>query len=161
MVFVAFQMTFAIITPALITGATAERWKFGAFLAFVAAWSSWSTPRSRTGCSTATAFSTPRMQPGKFFAQDFAGGTVVHINAGAAGLAMALVLGQRHGSARSTARHNIPFILLGAGLLWFGWFGFNAGSALAANDLASYAWVTTNTATAAAMLGWLVGGEAA
>ena len=94
---------------------------------------------------------------GKFFAQDFAGGTVVHINAGAAGLAMALVLGRRRGWPRENMRgHNIPFVMLGAGLLWFGWFGFNAGSALAANNLAGYAWVNTNTATATAMLGWLI-----
>jgi Amt family ammonium transporter len=90
-------------------------------------------------------------------ALDFAGGTVVHINAGAAGLAMALLLGKRRGWPREQMRpHNVPFVLLGAGLLWFGWFGFNAGSALAANNLAGYAFVNTNTATAAAMLGWLV-----
>jgi Amt family ammonium transporter len=90
-------------------------------------------------------------------AEDFAGGTVVHANAGAAGLAMALVLGKRAGWKKDPMRpHNLPFTLLGAGLLWFGWFGFNAGSALGANSLAGYAFVNTNTATAAAMLGWIV-----
>ena len=92
-----------------------------------------------------------------FFAQDFAGGTVVHINAGAAGLAMALVLGKRKGWPKDEhARHNMPFVLLGAGLLWFGWFGFNAGSELAADNVAGFAWVNTNTATATALLGWLL-----
>jgi Amt family ammonium transporter len=90
-------------------------------------------------------------------AEDFAGGTVVHANAGAAGLAMAIVLGKRLGWKKDPMRpHNVPFTLLGAGLLWFGWFGFNAGSALGANNLAGYAFVNTNTATAAAMLGWII-----
>ena len=90
-------------------------------------------------------------------AEDFAGGTVVHANAGAAGLALALVLGKRKGWRKDPMRpHNLPFVLLGAGLLWFGWFGFNAGSALAANDTAAVAFTTTNTATAAAMIGWLI-----
>jgi ammonium transporter, Amt family len=160
MAIVAFQLTFAIITPALITGAAADRWKFGAFVAFVTVWSiviyapvahwvfdgyGWLN-RSLIASSH-----------GHFFAEDFAGGTVVHINAGAAGLAMALVLGKRKGWPKEQMRgHNIPFVLLGAGLLWFGWFGFNAGSALGANDLASYAWMNTNTATATALIGWIV-----
>ena len=94
-------------------------------------------------------------------AEDFAGGTVVHINAGAAGLALALVLGKRRGWPKEPMRpHNVPFVLLGAGLLWFGWFGFNAGSALGANQLAGYAFVNTNTATAAALLGLARRGEA-
>jgi Amt family ammonium transporter len=94
---------------------------------------------------------------GHFFAEDFAGGTVVHINAGAAGLAMALVLGKRIGWPRQNMRgHNIPFVMLGAGLLWFGWFGFNAGSELGADAVAGYAWVNTNTATATALLGWIL-----
>ncbi|WP_375489814.1 ammonium transporter [uncultured Jatrophihabitans sp.] len=158
-VFFAFQLTFAIITPALITGSTADRWKFGSFVAFVTVWSivvyapvahwvfdAW-------GWLNRSAF-----EPGnKFFAQDFAGGTVVHINAGAAGLAMAFVLGKRKGWPGTNMRgHNIPFVMLGAGLLWFGWFGFNAGSELAADPTASFAWVNTNGATATAMLGWLV-----
>ena len=90
-------------------------------------------------------------------AEDFAGGTVVHANAGAAAMAVAIVLGKRRGWPRDNFRpHNVPFVLLGAGLLWFGWFGFNAGSALGANNLAGYAFVNTNTATAAALLGWLI-----
>jgi Amt family ammonium transporter len=158
-VFVAFQLTFAIITPALITGSTADRWKFGAFVAFVAVWSvvvyapvaHWVFDAygwlNRSGFETGN----------HFFAQDFAGGTVVHINAGAAGLAMAFVLGKRKGWPGTNMRgHNIPFVMLGAGLLWFGWFGFNAGSELAADNVASFAWVNTNTATATAMLGWLL-----
>jgi Amt family ammonium transporter len=158
-VFVVFQLTFAIITPALISGSTADRWKFGSFVVFVAIWSvvvyapvaHWVFDAygwlNRSGFSSGA----------HLWAEDFAGGTVVHINAGAAGLAMALVLGKRRGWPREQMRgHNIPFVLLGAGLLWFGWFGFNAGSALAANSLAGYAWLNTNTATATALLGWLV-----
>ncbi len=158
-VFVAFQLTFAIITPALITGSTADRWKFGAFVAFVTVWSvvvyapvaHWVFDAygwlNRSGFETGN----------HFFAQDFAGGTVVHINAGAAGLAMALILGRRKGWPGTNMRgHNIPFVMLGAGLLWFGWFGFNAGSELAADNVAGFAWVNTNTATATAMLGWLL-----
>jgi Amt family ammonium transporter len=157
-VFVVFQATFAIITPALITGSTADRWKFGAFVVFVAFWSvlvyapvaHWVFDAygwlNRSGFSSGA----------HLWAEDFAGGTVVHINAGAAGLAMALVLGRRRGWPREQMRgHNIPFVLLGAGLLWFGWFGFNAGSARAANSLAGYAWLNTNTATATALLGWI------
>ncbi|HEX8094626.1 ammonium transporter [Jatrophihabitans sp.] len=157
-VFVAFQLTFAIITPALITGSTADRWKFGAFIAFVSAWSILIYAPVAHWVFNGYGFLNQSMQSaGKFFAEDFAGGTVVHINAGAAGLAMALVLGRRRGWPRENMRgHNIPFVMLGAGLLWFGWFGFNAGSALAANGLAGYAWMNTNTATATAMLGWLI-----
>jgi Amt family ammonium transporter len=160
MTFVAFQLTFAIITPALITGSTADRWKFGAFVAFVAAWSILIYAPVAHWVFDGYGWLNRSLIPssdGHFFAQDFAGGTVVHINAGAAGLAMALVLGRRRGWPRENMRgHNIPFVMLGAGLLWFGWFGFNAGSALAANNLASYAWVNTNTATATALLGWIV-----
>ncbi|WP_396327545.1 ammonium transporter [Jatrophihabitans lederbergiae] len=157
-VFVAFQLTFAIITPALITGSTADRWKFGAFIAFVSAWSILIYAPVAHWVFNGYGFLNQSLRPaGKFFAEDFAGGTVVHINAGAAGLAMALVLGKRRGWPKENMRgHNIPFVMLGAGLLWFGWFGFNAGSALAANGLAGYAWMNTNTATATAMLGWLI-----
>lgn len=157
-VFVAFQLTFAIITPALITGSTADRWKFGAFIAFVSAWSILIYAPVAHWVFNGYGFLNSSLRPaGKFFAEDFAGGTVVHINAGAAGLAMALVLGKRRGWPKENMRgHNIPFVMLGAGLLWFGWFGFNAGSALAANGLAGYAWMNTNTATATAMLGWLI-----
>ncbi len=160
MAFVAFQLTFAIITPALITGSTADRWKFGSFVAFVTLWSVLIYAPVAHWVFDGFGFlnrSLIASSGGHFFAEDFAGGTVVHINAGAAGLAMALLLGKRKGWPKENMRgHNIPFVMLGAGLLWFGWFGFNAGSALTASNLASYAWVNTNTATATAMFGWLV-----
>ena len=158
-VFVAFQLTFAIITPALITGSTADRWKFGAFVAFVTVWSVVVyAPVAHWVFDAYGWLNRSAFEPGNhFFAQDFAGGTVVHINAGAAGLAMAFVLGKRRGWPKTNMRgHNIPFVMLGAGLLWFGWFGFNAGSELAADNVAGFAWVNTNTATATAMLGWLL-----
>lgn len=151
MAFVAFQLTFAIITPALISGSTADRWKFGAFVAFVAVWSVVIYAPVAHWVFDAYGWAA------KLGSEDFAGGTVVHINAGAAGLAMALVLGRRRGWPKEKMRgHNIPFVMLGAGLLWFGWFGFNAGSALGANDLASFAWMNTNTATATALIGWIM-----
>ena len=154
--FVAFQVTFAIITPALITGSTADRWKFGAFVAFVSAWSILIYAPVAHWVFNGYGWLNRVSSDGKFFAEDFAGGTVVHINAGAAGLAMCLVLGRRRGWPKEQMRgNNIPFVMLGAGLLWFGWFGFNAGSALTAGNLASYAWVNTNTATACALIGWL------
>ena len=159
MCFVAFQLTFAIITPALITGSTADRWKFGAFVAFVAIWSVVIyAPVAHWVFDAYGWLNRSAIEPGNHFvAEDFAGGTVVHINAGAAGLAMCLVLGKRRGWPKEQMRgHNIPFVLLGAGLLWFGWFGFNAGSELAADSVASAAWMNTNTATATAMLGWLL-----
>ena len=159
MCFVAFQLTFAIITPALITGSTADRWKFGAFVTFVAIWSVVIyAPVAHWVFDAYGWLNRSAIEPGNhFFAEDFAGGTVVHINAGAAGLAMCIVLGKRKGWPKEQMRgHNIPFVLLGAGLLWFGWFGFNAGSELAADGVASAAWVNTNTATATAMLGWLL-----
>jgi Amt family ammonium transporter len=158
-VFVAFQLTFAIITPALITGSTADRWKFGAFVTFVTIWSVVIyAPVAHWVFDGYGWLNRSAIEPGgHFFAEDFAGGTVVHINAGAAGLAMAIVLGRRRGYPKENMRgHNIPFVLLGAGLLWFGWFGFNAGSALTASNLAGFAWVNTNTATATALLGWIV-----
>ena len=165
MAIVAFQLTFAIITPALITGSTADRWKFGPFVAFVALWSvliyapvaHWVFDGYGWLNKSAINIGTAASPVYKFWAEDFAGGTVVHINAGAAGLAMALLLGKRRGWPQQAMRgHNIPFVMLGAALLWFGWFGFNAGSALTASDLASYAWVNTNTATATALIGWIV-----
>ncbi len=159
MCFVAFQLTFAIITPALITGSTADRWKFGAFVTFVAIWSIVIyAPVAHWVFDAYGWLNRSAIEPGNhFFAEDFAGGTVVHINAGAAGLAMCLVLGKRRGWPKEQMRgHNIPFVLLGAGLLWFGWFGFNAGSELGADGVASAAWMNTNTATATAMLGWLL-----
>jgi Amt family ammonium transporter len=148
-VFVAFQLMFAIITPALIVGSTADRWKFGAFVTFVTVWA------VVDYAVVAHWVFDPYGWLFKLGAEDFAGGTVVHANAGAAGLAMCLVLGKRKGWPKEQMRpHNVPFVLLGAGLLWFGWFGFNAGSALTASG-AAIPFLTTNTATAAAMLGWL------
>ena len=150
MVFVVFQLMFAVITPALITGSTADRWKFGAFVPFIALWS------ILVYSPVAHWVFSPEGWLFKRGALDFAGGTVVHINAGIAGLALAVVLGRRRGWPKERMRpHNVPFVLLGAGLLWFGWFGFNAGSALGANQLAGYAFVNTNTATAAALLAWI------
>ena len=157
--FVAFQLTFAIITPALITGSTADRWKFGSFVAFVTIWSIVIYAPVAHWVFDGYGWLNRSLinKDGHFFAQDFAGGTVVHINAGAAGLAMAFLLGKRKGWPKEQMRgHNIPFVMLGAGLLWFGWFGFNAGSELAADSTASAAWVNTNTATATALLGWLL-----
>jgi Amt family ammonium transporter len=149
--FVAFQLMFAIITPALWTGSTADRLKFGPFVTLVVLWSLlvYAPIAHWVWAPTGWLF--------KLGALDFAGGTVVHANAGAAGLALALALGKRKGWPKEPMRpHNLPFVLLGAGLLWFGWFGFNAGSALTAGGLASVAFVTTNTATASAMLGWVI-----
>jgi Amt family ammonium transporter len=151
MVFVVFQLMFAVITPALITGSTADRFKFAAFVPFVVLWSI-----LVYGPVAHWVFS-PEGWLFKKGALDFAGGTVVHINSGIAGVALAIFLGRRKGWPKENMRpHNVPFVLLGAGLLWFGWFGFNAGSALAANSLAGYAFVNTNTATAAALLGWIL-----
>jgi Amt family ammonium transporter len=157
--FIVFQVTFAIITPALITGSTADRWKFGPFVAFVTIWSIVIYAPVAHWVFDAYGWlnrASIASSHGHLWAEDFAGGTVVHINAGAAGLAMAILLGKRIGYPKEQMRgHNIPFVMLGAGLLWFGWFGFNAGSALSASNLASYAWLNTNTATAAALLGWI------
>ncbi len=149
--FMAFQLMFAIITPALITGSTADRFKFSAYVIFIALWVT-----LVYGPIAHWVFS-PTGWLFKQGAEDFAGGTVVHANAGAAGVAMAILLGRRTGWPKTAMKpHNVPYVLLGAGLLWFGWFGFNAGSALAANNLAGYAFVNTNTATAAALLGWII-----
>jgi ammonium transporter, Amt family len=149
-VYFVYQMTFAIITPALITGAFADRMKFSAMLAFMALWSIivyspiahmvWES----TGWLSAAGI------------LDFAGGTVVHINAGVAGLVCALVLGKRVGYGREPmAPHNLVLTLMGAAMLWVGWFGFNAGSAVAADGRAGFAMLTTQIATAAAALGWM------
>ncbi len=153
--FVMFQMTFAIITVALLSGAIADRAKFGAWVVFIAVWITLIyAPIAHW------AFASQGGNGGwiidKLGALDFAGGTVVEINSGAAALALAIVLGRREGFKRDAMRpHNIPFILLGAGLLWFGWFGFNAGSALAAGHLASVAMINTQIATAAAAMSWI------
>ncbi|HKE68118.1 MAG TPA: ammonium transporter [Nocardioidaceae bacterium] len=158
--FVAFQLMFAIITPALISGAIADRAKFGAWVAFMAVWTTivyfpvanWVFDFGYAGDAGAGAGWLVH-----WGVQDFAGGTAVHVNAGAAALAVCLVLGRRIGWRKDPMRpHNVPFVLLGAALLWFGWFGFNAGSALAANGLAASAFVNTQAATAAAVCGWLV-----
>jgi Amt family ammonium transporter len=159
MAFVAFQAVFAIITVALISGAIADRAKFGAWMVFAGIWA---TVVYFPVAHWVFAFDGAESQAGgwianKLLAIDFAGGTAVHINAGAAGLALALVLGKRVGWRRDPMRpHNLPLVMIGAGLLWFGWFGFNAGSALSANGQAAEVWVTTMVATGAAALGWLL-----
>jgi Amt family ammonium transporter len=157
LVAVGYQATFAIITVALISGAIADRAKFGSWLVFTALWVTFCyVPIAHMvwgggllGADGVTsAWSTPI---------DFAGGTVVHINAGVAGLVLALLLGKRRGFGREPMRpHNLPFVMLGAALLWFGWFGFNAGSEFAADDVSGRAWLNTLVATSAAMLAWLV-----
>jgi len=172
-VFVAFQMMFAIITLALISGAVADRMKFGAWVLFSVLWitvvyfpvAHWvfafGTPLEEGGTGGAGAASAYTAGTGgwivsKLGALDFAGGTAVHINAGAAALALVLVLGKRHGFGRDPMRpHNLPLVMIGTGILWFGWFGFNAGSALGANGIAGLAFVNTQVATAAAMLAWI------
>ncbi|MCA0146536.1 ammonium transporter [Blastococcus sp. LR1] len=158
MAFVGFQAVFAIITVALISGAIADRAKFGAWMVFAGVWA---TVVYFPVAHWVFDFSLDEHVGGwianNLEAIDFAGGTAVHINAGAAGLALALVLGKRRGFGREAMRpHNLPLVMIGAGLLWFGWFGFNAGSALAANNTAAVAWVNTLVATAAATLGWLL-----
>lgn len=148
--FMVFQLMFAIITPALITGAFAERMKFGSFLVFTLLW--------------ATIIYDPLAHwvwgggwLGELGALDFAGGTVVHVSSGISALACAIIIGRRVGyGAEPMPPHNLPFTVLGASLLWVGWFGFNAGSALAANGLAVNAFVVTNTAAAAATLTWML-----
>ncbi len=158
MAFVGFQAVFAIITVALISGAIADRAKFGSWMVFAGIWA---TIVYFPVAHWVFAFDGDDIVGGwianDLAALDFAGGTAVHINAGAAGLALALVLGKRRGFGREAMRpHNLPLVMIGAGLLWFGWFGFNAGSALAANNTASVAWVNTLVATGAAILGWLL-----
>ena len=149
MAFVAFQMMFAVITPALITGATADRLKFGSYAVLISIWSLlvyvpvakwvWNGWILDMG------------------ALDFAGGTAIHINAGVAALAVVLVIGNRRGhGSEPMPPHNLPLTLLGTGILWFGWIGFNAGSALAANGVAAQAVVNTHLAAATGMLGWLL-----
>jgi ammonium transporter, Amt family len=150
--FACFQLMFAIITPALISGAIADRAKFGGWVLFVVLWATlvyfpvahW-------------VFAPDGWVISKLHGLDFAGGTAVHANAGAAGLALAFVLGKRIGFQKEPMRpHNVPFVLLGASLLWFGWFGFNSGSALASNGLGAMAFLNTQVATASATLGWLI-----
>jgi Amt family ammonium transporter len=149
--FMAFQMMFAIITPALISGAIADRMKFSAWMWFVPLWVIVVyTPVAHWVFSPSGWL----FQRG---ALDFAGGTVVHINAGIAALAAVIVLGKRRGWPKHPmVPHNLPLTLIGAGILWFGWFGFNAGSALGGNDLAATALINTHLAAAAAMVSWLL-----
>lgn len=157
--FVAFQSVFAIIAVALISGAIADRAKFGAWTIFTVVWA---TVVYYPVAHWVFAFDGFAAEKGGWIANqlkaiDFAGGTAIHINAGAAGLALALVLGKRVGFGKEPMRpHNLTLVMLGAGILWFGWFGFNAGSALGANGTAAIAWVNTLAATGAAMLGWLL-----
>ena len=147
--FMMFQMMFAIITPALIIGAFAERMKFSAFLVFTLLWATFVYDPL---CHWVWGVGGFLRNMG---ALDFAGGTVVHINAGIAALVTAIVIGRRKNlDGHTPSPHNLPFVVLGTGLLWFGWFGFNAGSALAANGIAVNAFVVTNTAAAAAGLSW-------
>jgi Amt family ammonium transporter len=150
--FMVFQMMFAIITPALIAGAFAERMRFSGYLMFIGLWSllvyaplaHWEWGGGFLGADGIGAL-------------DFAGGAVVHANAGAAALATAIYLGRRRGhGSDDMSPHNVPFVILGAGILWFGWFGFNAGSALTSGALASSAFVNTQLGAAAALLGWIV-----
>ncbi|MFW0790216.1 ammonium transporter [Gordonia sp. CPCC 205333] len=170
-VFLAFQLTFAVITVALISGAIAERVKFSTWLVFTVLWATivyfplshmvWGggimSGAERGFASwlfgTVTEDGTTKAAVPPI---DFAGGTVVHINAGMAGLVLVLIIGKRLGFGKTAFRpHNIPFVMLGAALLWFGWFGFNAGSELAADATAGLVWINTTAATAAAMIGWL------
>jgi Amt family ammonium transporter len=156
--FVGFQAVFAIITVALISGAIADRAKFGSWMVFAGIWA---TVVYFPVAHWVFAFDGYTAEVGGWIANDlkavdFAGGTAVHINAGAAGLALALVLGRRVGFGKEPIRpHNLTLVMVGAGLLWFGWFGFNAGSALGAGNTAAVAWINTLVATAAASLAWL------
>ncbi|MBT4072717.1 MAG: ammonium transporter, partial [Chloroflexi bacterium] len=150
MMIAVFQMMFAIITPALITGAIAERFKFSTYLIFVVIW--------------ITVVYAPIAHwvwgDGGWIlemgAADFAGGTVVHINAGVAAVAAAWMVGKRRGVDRGVEPHNVPYVILGAGILWFGWFGFNAGSGLAADGVAVNAFLVTNVAAAVAAMTWVI-----
>ena len=158
-VFLSFQLMFAILTVALISGAVADRLKFGGWLLFAGLWA---TFVYFPVAHWVFAFDGVTAETGGWIANkikaiDFAGGTAVHINAGVAALVLALVLGKRLGWPGSPMRpHNLPFVMLGAGLLWFGWYGFNAGSAIGAGGIAGSTFVTTTVATAAAMLAWLL-----
>lgn len=158
-VFIAFQAMFAIITVALISGAIADRAKFGGWIAFVIIWS---TLVYFPVAHWVFDFDSGESDPGGWIANqlkaiDFAGGTAVHINAGIAGLAAALVVGKRVGFGREGFKpHNLTLVMIGAGLLWFGWFGFNAGSAVASNATAGITFLNTFVATGAAMLAWLI-----
>lgn len=150
LVFAAFQMMFAMITPALITGSVVGRMKFKALVPFIALW------------SLLVYYPMAHMVWGGGFlaaigSVDFAGGNVVHISSGITGLVLAIYLGRRKGYEKTSYRiHNIPFVVLGASILWFGWYGFNAGSALAADGLAAHAFITTSISSASALLSWML-----
>ncbi|WP_208618028.1 ammonium transporter [Gordonia lacunae] len=172
-VFMGFQLTFAVITVALISGALAERVKFSTWMVFTVLWATivyfplshmvWGGLVGGGGLLgggadglAAKMFGTDDEGAANVAPIDFAGGTVVHINAGIAALVLVLIIGKRVGFGRTAYRpHNIPFVMLGAALLWFGWFGFNVGSELGADLLAGQVWVNTTAATAAAIIGWL------
>ena len=158
MAFVAFQAVFAIITVALISGAIADRAKFGVWMVFTVIWGTLVYfPVAHWVFDFSSGEHTGGWIANNLKAIDFAGGTAVHINAGAAGLALAIILGKRLGWKRDPMRpHNLTLVMIGAGLLWFGWFGFNAGSAIAAGTTAATVWVNTMVATAAASLSWLI-----
>jgi Amt family ammonium transporter len=158
MAFVAFQAVFAIITVALISGAIADRAKFSTWMIFCGIWASVVYfPVAHWVFDFSAGSHVGGWIANNLKAIDFAGGTAVHINAGVAGLALAIVLGKRVGWRRDPMRpHNLTLVMLGAGLLWFGWFGFNAGSAVTANAAASTVWVNTMVATGAACLAWLL-----
>ena len=169
-VWVGFQLTFAVITVALISGAVAERMKFGTWLVFGALWVTFVYfPLAHMVWGGGLLSGAEKSLASWIFGYDaeaesasvppidFAGGTVVHINAGMAALVLAILIGKRTGFGKVAFRpHNIPFVMLGAALLWFGWFGFNVGSEGAADTVAGLVWVNTTAATAAAMLGWLL-----
>lgn len=150
LIFAIFQMMFAVIAPALITGAVAERMKFSSLVIFMVLWSLLIYyPLAHMVWGGGLLF-----QMGSV---DFAGGDVVHISSGVSALVLSVILGKRKNLGKAPYHpHNVPFVFLGAALLWFGWFGFNAGSALGANELAAHAFMTTNTAAASAMLSWVL-----
>ncbi len=159
--FASFQLMFAVITVALLVGAVAERTRFWPWIVFVAVWVTVVYFPIAHWIFAVDGFTAAESVGGWLVndlkALDFAGGTAVEINSGAAALALALVVGRRRGWPQHQARpHNLPFVMFGAGLLWFGWFGFNAGSALGANSLAATAFMNTMTAGATAVLGWLL-----
>jgi ammonium transporter, Amt family len=158
-VFVAFQLMFAIITVALISGAVSDRLKFGAWLVFAGLWATFVYFPVAHWVFAFDGFASEKggWIANKLHAIDFAGGTAVHINSGVAGLMLAIVLGKRRGWPTTLFRpHNLPFVMLGAGLLWFGWYGFNAGSATSSNGAAGTTFMTTTIATATAMLAWML-----
>jgi Amt family ammonium transporter len=158
-VFVAFQLMFAIITVALISGAVSDRLKFSAWLVFAGLWATFVYFPVAHWVFAFDGFASEHggWIANKLHAIDFAGGTAVHINSGVAGLVLAIVLGKRRGWPTTLFRpHNLPFVMLGAGLLWFGWYGFNAGSATSANGVAGSTFMTTTVATGTAMLSWML-----